>query len=100
MLKYIPSKQVTFTLFEIYDKKNDNNIHKGKIVEGKVTSSKIKKNPNKVKKKLRNKEIIVIAEKNAKKGIYHYLNNLKKVEKRVIGLKNIDVASNKENLKK
>ena len=48
MLKYIPSKQVTFTLFAIYDKKNDNYMNKGKIVKGKVTSSKIQKNPNKV----------------------------------------------------
>ena len=48
MIKYIPSKQFTFTLFAIYDKKNDNNMNKGKIVKGKVTSSKIQKNPNKV----------------------------------------------------
>jgi hypothetical protein len=48
MPKYIPSKQITFTLFEIYDKKKDNNMHNHKIIKGKVTSSKIQKNQNKV----------------------------------------------------
>ena len=56
-------------------------------------------NEGKLKKKLRDKENMALAEKNAKKGFYHYQNNPKKVEKRVVDekfevrMKNLDAIS-------
>ena len=45
ILKYIPSKQVDFILYAIYENKIDNDYDK-KIVKGKVASSNLKKNNN------------------------------------------------------
>ena len=51
ILKYIPSKQRSFTLYATDDNENDNDFNKGQIVKGKVMSSKIKKDPNNISSK-------------------------------------------------
>ena len=56
-------------------------------------------NEGKLKKNIRDKENMALDEKNAKKGFYHYQNNPKKSEKRVVDekfeirMKNLDVVS-------